>query len=175
MKIELTDQQAQAVKNGQTVEVLDPLTAQAYILLARDQYERVRPLLESSRENPPPPPTPPAAPSPAERGPERVRLRDLPTPAEVVEEAEHYCRKYGWGGERNRREVEEQLKLQYYYGGQAVYILPTPEGPVVIPIAGRYKDMPDLRYVLLQPEERSRASYTVPSRWRDSVSEILSS
>ena len=34
------------------------------------------------------------------------------------------------------------------------------EGPVVVPIPERYRDTPDLRYVLLTPEERPRACAT---------------
>jgi hypothetical protein len=46
MRIELSDQQAQQVREGRTVEVVDPATRQAFVLLARDQYEQVRPLVE---------------------------------------------------------------------------------------------------------------------------------
>jgi hypothetical protein len=104
---------------------------------------------------------------------ERVRLRDLPTPPAVSAEAQRWCRKDGWWGQKRRREVEEQFKLQFYFGGQAIYLLETPEGPVVIPIPERDKDTPDLRYGLLTPEERPRACLTVPSRWQDADSEIL--
>jgi hypothetical protein len=46
--IELTDLQRQALqaKQGQPVDVVDPATQQRYVLLALEQYERVRPLLE---------------------------------------------------------------------------------------------------------------------------------
>ena len=45
MRIELTDQQRQALREqaGQPVEVLDPATQRAYVLLPRDQYDRLRP------------------------------------------------------------------------------------------------------------------------------------
>jgi len=88
----------------------------------------------------------PTAIAPVPEGkPQRVRLRDLPTPSEVRAEAERCFQKYGWGGKKNRRELEERLKLQFYYGGEAVYVLRTPEGPVVIPIEEHYKGTPDLR------------------------------
>jgi hypothetical protein len=173
MKLELTDQQEEAVKNGRTVEVVDPGTAKVFVILAREQYDRVRPFLEGSPVQSPCAPRPPAA--PAEEEAVRVCLRDLPTPTDVGTEAERWCEKYGRWGEEDRREVEEQLKLQYYYGGQGVYVLPTAAGPVVIPIPERHKNTSDLRYLLLQPEERSRAYYTVPSRWRDTAGEVLSS
>ena len=52
-------------------------------------------------------------------------------------------------------------------------MLPTPEGPLVVPIEDRYQDTPDLRYLLLTPEERTEAVLTFPPRWRDAASEIL--
>jgi hypothetical protein len=178
MKIELTDQQEQTAKQGRPVEVVDPASGRAFVIVNRDLYERLRSSLErssqqGSSEQGPPPPVLPAAPSPGEGEPVRVRLRDLPNPPDMVEAAERLCKKYGWWGKQGRREVEEQLKLQYYYGGQALYILRTTEGPVIVPIAQRYKDTPDLRYVLLTAEERPRASFTVPPRWRDAANEIL--
>jgi hypothetical protein len=164
MKIELTDRQAQEVLQGHPVEVVDPVSERAFVVVARELYERVRPLLGGSAEQ---------GPSPPEGLPARVRLCDLPTPPEVVEEAARWCKKYGWQGKKSRQEVEEQLKLQFHYGGQSVYVLRTPEGAVIIPIEERYKDTPDLRYVLLTPEERPHASLEVPPRWRDNTSEIL--
>src|SRR5262249_30729169 len=146
MKIELTDQQEQAVKEGRPIEVADPQSSRAFVLLTREQYERVRSLLEDSPETGLPPPVAPhAAPSSGEVQPQRVRLRDLPTPPEVIQEAKQLCTRYGW----NLRDTEEQLKIQYYYGGQSIYVLRTPKGPVIILVEERYKDMPGLRYVLL--------------------------
>src|SRR5262245_29769783 len=52
MKIELTKQQEQAVKQGRAVEVVDPATRQAYFLIAREVYERGR----GPRDRPEPPP-----------------------------------------------------------------------------------------------------------------------
>ena len=38
-------------------------------------------------------------------------------------------------------------------------------------IEGRYQDTPDLRYVLLTPEERTKAVLTFPPRWRDAAND----
>jgi hypothetical protein len=46
MKIELTDQQERAVKQGRPVQVVDPATQQAYFLIAREVYERSRSLTD---------------------------------------------------------------------------------------------------------------------------------
>jgi len=52
MTLELTEQQRQAVQvqAGEPVDVIDPDTRCAYVLLAREQYERMRSLVESERE-----------------------------------------------------------------------------------------------------------------------------
>jgi hypothetical protein len=46
--IELTDAQRQALQRdqGEPVDLVDPATQQRYVLLAREQYERMRSLLE---------------------------------------------------------------------------------------------------------------------------------
>lgn len=46
--IELTDEQRQALQSdqGKPLDVVDPATKQRYVLLAHEQYERVRTLLE---------------------------------------------------------------------------------------------------------------------------------
>jgi len=52
MMLELTEQQRQAVQEqaGEPVEVIDPDTQRAYVLLAREQYDRMRSLVGSERE-----------------------------------------------------------------------------------------------------------------------------
>jgi hypothetical protein len=52
MMIELTERQRQAVQEqaGEPVEVIDPESRCAYVILAREQYERMRSLVESERE-----------------------------------------------------------------------------------------------------------------------------
>jgi hypothetical protein len=52
MILELTAQQRRAVQKqaGEPVEVIDPDTQCAYVLLAREQYERMRSLKETERE-----------------------------------------------------------------------------------------------------------------------------
>jgi hypothetical protein len=168
--IELTEAQRRMLQAGrrEPVEVVDPATQQRYVLLPREQYEQVRPLLEGG---PPPAPTAEAAsadiPAP-EAVPRRIRLRDLPTPPEVVEEVKKWCRKCGW----RRQDVEDETKLQYYFGGQLIYILHLPEGPVVIPIEERFRGTPDLRSILLTPEERYLAVEDCPSPWHDTVSRL---
>ena len=168
--IEFTEEQRRALQAeaGRPLEVIDPATKQAYVIVALEKYERVRSFFEGAEQSSRLTPSPVSSPLQAEK-PERVRLCDLSTPPEVVDETERCCQRYGW----QRQQVEEELKLQYYYGGQAIYVLRTSEGPVVVPITERYKDTPDLRHILFTPEERSRACLEIPSRWREQDSEIL--
>ncbi len=169
-EIELTEQQRQAIQaaRGAPVAVVDLVTGQRYVLVTQGQSERTRSTTDGHSERSAPAAT--DAPSaPAAEPVQRYRLRDLPTPAEVAEEAKRWCKLRGG----SRREVEEQFKLQYYFGGQEIYKVRTHEGPVVVPIPQRYRDTPGLRYVLLTAEERSSACYTIPSRFNDTIHEIL--
>ncbi len=70
MHIELTEQQRQLAREGQPIDVVDPQTNEAYVLIARQRFEQLRP-------SPPPE-------EPAQGIPEGIRLsqealrRDLP-------------------------------------------------------------------------------------------------
>ncbi len=48
--IDLTEQQRQAVKNGEVVRVAVPEIGEDLILLSASQYEKIRELLEDQRE-----------------------------------------------------------------------------------------------------------------------------
>ncbi len=74
MRIELTDQERRLAQQGQPIDAIDAATNEAYVLIAREKFEPVRPLL-----------TPPApAETPEEVIPEGIRIsqeayrRDLP-------------------------------------------------------------------------------------------------
>src|SRR5689334_17295057 len=58
MTIHLTDDQRQVLQagHGHPIDVIDPATQRRYVLLAREQYERIRPLLEEGTEDPQPGP-----------------------------------------------------------------------------------------------------------------------
>ncbi len=58
-EIELTDAQRQALQAdpGKPVDVVDPATRRRYVLLEREQYDRVRPLLDQAGEPAPEDPT----------------------------------------------------------------------------------------------------------------------
>jgi hypothetical protein len=54
MKIELTDQQQQAVREGRPVEVIDPATRQSYLIVPRDGPESGRGPVDRPVSAPPP-------------------------------------------------------------------------------------------------------------------------
>jgi hypothetical protein len=175
--IELTDAQRQALQGVQAwpVVVVDPTTNKSYVLLAREQYERVRSLLEGGAGQPPPAEPPPIPSGTPERRPLRQRIRDLPLPPEVAVEAERYCKRLGLWRKSSRLEVEDQMKLQHYYGGMWIAELRTDEGPVVV-AAGQDLGDPLFHQPLsvLTPEERRRVVIDSPIRLFDDESQILS-
>jgi hypothetical protein len=77
-KIELTDAQRQAIQAdpGRPVDVVDPATQQRYVLLAREQYDHVGPLLE--QHSPPAAPEPPASIAPEMLRSMQAYWRELP-------------------------------------------------------------------------------------------------
>jgi hypothetical protein len=173
--IELTDEQRQALQaeQGKWVEVVDPATRQRYVLVAREQYERVRPLLEGPLLSPPARPAQ-AAGSVPEAKPLRQRVRDLPLPPEVAAEAKRHCKRLGLWGAKERRRVEEQMKLQHYYGGKWIAILQTVEGPVVVAAADSLGNPAfDRQLAFLSPEERRQRVIECPVRLFDTESELL--
>ncbi|MGH7173224.1 MAG: hypothetical protein ACRELF_10110 [Gemmataceae bacterium] len=48
--IELTDEQRLQLESGKIVDITDPQTAQCYVILAKDVYERLRRLLYDDSE-----------------------------------------------------------------------------------------------------------------------------
>ena len=133
-EIELTNEQQQALQAGlgNPIGVVDPATQQHYILLAREQYERVRSVLEGRAStarlqsfHPRLLPTYQKSNSCAARpGPGGCRRMSLP-------KATRYCKRLGLWRASNRRQMEEQMKLQHFYGGRWIGYLRSDEGPVV--------------------------------------------
>src|SRR5262249_10566882 len=138
--IDLTPEQRQAVAKGEPVRILDEASQDTYVLVRAEVFERMAGGLSPRAEDRAAPDLP--APLPPGEQPARVRLRDLPAPPEVVAEAERWRKTYGG----RAQDVDDRVKLQYYYGGQTVYGVRTLEGLVVVPIPDRYKGAPDLRY-----------------------------
>jgi hypothetical protein len=177
MVIHLTEQQRQAVeaRHGEPVEVVDPVTNRVYVLVGMETYERVRSLLESSPERASAAGSPPVTASSAgERKPLRQRVRELPLPPEVAAEAKRYCKRLGLWGAKSRRQMEEQMKLQHYYGGRWIAELLTDQGIVVVAAAESLNDpVLDQQLSFLTAEERRSVRFESPTQLFDQESEVL--
>ncbi len=161
MAIELTPEQRQCLEAHPDlpVEVIDPATQRRYVLVAREQFDRLQPAPEPLPERRDTRPTPPPS--------IPQRLEDLPTPPELLEEARRYARKLGLSSKKWLLEIVEDLKLQYYYGGWHIRVLPTPRGAVVV-VLHRGDDEEYQRQVeALTEEQRQRAVVMIPTIWND--------
>ncbi len=171
----LTEEQHQLVEaaHGRPVDVRDPQTNRAYVLLPVELYQRVRDLVEKNgppqRTGPAPASSePPQGPSMAEVQPLRVVVRQLPTPPEVAEIVRKRTKEMGWGWRRkDAQQYEDALKIGYYYGGQCVAVLRTSEGPVIVAAGRRDSDEFDAQLAYLSPQERSSAYRDWPRLWND--------
>src|SRR6266536_1790813 len=172
MKLELTDQQEQAVKQGHAVEVVDPTTTRTFILVAAEVFAKLRPTLSHTQELAQSG-SGPSAPA-SNMQPLRQLVRDLALPPEVAAEAKRYCKRLGLWGAKSRREMEEQMKIQHYYGGLWIAFLRTGKGPLVV-AAAESLDTPsfDQQLSFLTAEERRGVLFDSPGKLFDEDSEIL--
>ena len=170
--MQLTAEQSQAIEaaGGRPVEVVDPQTQRTYVLLSAEAYQPVRDLVEGRQ---PEGPRPEAPASIAEGQPMRVKVRELPMPPEVAERVKKCCKKLGFWRRRYVAEVEDELQLQYHFGGQYVGILRSKEGPIIV-AAGILDEAFDLQLASLPPPERQEVMLYPVDRWNDSMSLILS-
>ncbi len=103
-----------------------------------------------------------------------VFLKDLQLPPDLVRRLdERFPRRwFGWG-KWARDAVEEDLKMQHFYGGKAVAYLLTTEGGVVVAAADDF-DSPEFRASMddLSRQEWCSMSRFVPFIWNDSVSRL---
>jgi hypothetical protein len=170
----LTEEQHLLVEaaQGKPVDVLDPRTDRSYVLLPAEHYQRFKDLEEGRGVAEPAPTThgvsgtPSPAPAPND-GPLRVALRALPTPSEVAAIVQKRCQELGVWRRKYVQEVEDEFKLQYYYGGRCVAYLRTSEGPVIVAAGRRDSDAFDRQLSYLTTEERYGAIRDWPSPWND--------
>lgn len=164
ISLELTPEQrsALAASPGGPVEIVDPDTKKKYVLLAQEQFEKAQALLGEPHPAPSSPPL--AIPQP---------LADLPVPPPVIDEMRRRSRQLGWRGRKALQDLEDELKLQYYYGGLCVNYLRTTQGIVVL-AAGR-SGSPAYQEQLqaIPAEQRPRLVLSLPPRFNDETAEIL--
>jgi hypothetical protein len=171
--IQLTDEQRVLIEasGGQPVTIVDAQTQRAYVLLPAELYEKVRGIVEReaarSQQRAPSPPV-----QPGESKPMRVRLRDLPLPPEILDDARRRWQKRGMWDKKNAQAVADELRFQYHYGGQVVVYLPSAEGPIIV-AAGR-EDSEEFirRFQALTPEERRQKITHYPPLRNDEVSHL---
>ena len=97
--------------------------------------------------------------------PMRLRVLDLPTPPELAKAVKDYCKKHCIWRKKHISWVEEELKLQYHFGGQHVAYLTTDNGLVIV-AAGNYESEEfEQQRAVLSAEERRRAVIYPVSPW----------
>src|SRR4051794_17631139 len=105
MKIELSNEQERAIKQGRPVEIVDPATNRAYVLIEKT---------EAAPDSLPAGPVAAGAAKQAAAIPSsptractlpRQRLADLPTPPEIAEEAARSCKRLGLRGKKPHQET----------------------------------------------------------------------
>jgi hypothetical protein len=163
------------------LELLDPASRRTYVLLSREQYDALLRAVPSQAATPGATPqssiSPPAAPSvQGPLKPMRQWLKDLPTPPEVVERATKRRKQLGlifwkryW-----QDKIEEELKLQYYYGGQWVAYLPRKEGLLIVGAGYNLDEIFDQQLACLEPSERREKILIAVDPWNDTRSLIYS-
>ena len=171
--MQLTEAQCQVVQaaNGKPVEVLDPQTRQAYVLIAAEVYQRIRHLVEGAEDQAQRPEAPGTA---GEGQPMRLKVRELPMLPEVAERVKEYCKKLGFWRRRYVQEVEDEMRLQYHFGGQYVGLLPSPEGPLIVAAGDLRSEAFDRQLAALPVDERRQVLLLPVDRWDDTMSLILS-
>jgi hypothetical protein len=104
----------------------------------------------------------------------RVSVRNLPLTDELTREIQAQRRRLGVWRRKYVQEMEDELKLRYYFGGKYVAYLTSEHGPVVV-AAGQLESAAfDEQLAWLSPEERQRAVLDAVDRWNDQTSLILS-
>ena len=167
MTIELTPEQRQALHDRPDgpIEVVDPVSRREYVLVSKEHFHESRQPVSAPTPHPPLRPAPPVP----------QRLADLPTPPEVAEEARRrYERRWkGWGGKSLAR-IEQELKLQYYYGGHYICYLRNKEGPEIVIVHNGDDEEFHRQYRALPGEQRQRAVSMGLGVWGDDTVEISS-
>ncbi len=98
-------------------------------------------------------------------------LDDLPMPPEVAAEAQRHALQRGLRG-KWRRELEEQLKLQFYFGGLCVSYIRTSRGIVVVAAGRSGSQEYQEQLARVTPEQRADLILAIPSRWIDDETQL---
>ncbi len=160
MAIQLTPEQRQAVREGRPVEVHDPEDDLRAVMVSSDEFQRMRRSLSLE-----------LAEKPDLRPP--VWLRDLTLPPDVQEHVQRRCRIRRFSSTVDRRRLEEEVKLQYFFGGLGVGYLVTESGRVVVAVGPWYGDELDRQLDSMGIAQRREVVLDCPARWNEVVSQHL--
>ena len=95
-------------------------------------------------------------------------LKDLPIPPELANVIQQEMARCPFFFKRRwQRWVEEEYKLQYYYGGKEVLYMDTPEGRVVV-AAGSVEEV-GAAFRQLPPQESGKVVVYSPTPWDEVV------
>jgi hypothetical protein len=95
-------------------------------------------------------------------------VADLPVPPELAREIERTLKDCGWWTSKCERTFhEDELKLQYHFGGKAVLLIKTPRGRAII--ASGPADCEEVGRLLnaLPRSVRSKTLLYFPDPWAD--------
>jgi hypothetical protein len=100
-------------------------------------------------------------------------LKDLETSEELEQAVRLICEKLGVRSGAERRRIEEDLKLQYHFGGQDVACLPSEQGRILI-AAGQIGNEAFTKVLeSLDPQQRRRLIFCSPLPWAEPASSLL--
>jgi hypothetical protein len=110
---------------------------------------------------------PAAAPIP----PPPVSLNALELPPELKKDVEDRCRRARMSA-IHRRDVEHEMKLQFFFGGQDVAYMTKGGDMLVIAAGDMYSEAFDRVLAALPREERRQVTLYSPSPWNDTESHL---
>ena len=114
---------------------------------------------------------PAEAPAAVPMPPPPVSLNALELPPELKKDVENRCRRARMSA-IHRRDVEHQVKLQVFFGGQDVAYMTKGGDMLVIAAGDMNSEAFDRVLAALPREERRQVTLYFPSRWNDSESYI---
>jgi hypothetical protein len=83
------------------------------------------------------------------------------------------CRRRGYRRAADRQCIEEDIKLQYHFGGQDVAYLPTVHGLMIVAAGSMQSDAFASALAALDPAERRHVTLYSPDVWNDATSSLL--
>src|SRR5260370_20026480 len=113
--------------------------------------------------------------SPSAQSPpgECTYLKDLDVSEELNQAIQRTCQKLGVRAGPQRRRIEEDLKLQYHFGGQDVAYLPSDHGRMVIAAGQIGSEIFRKALERLDPQARRLLTLCSPPPWDQSPSFLL--